>query len=97
MSRPRIFAGDFNLDPGLDKRRDLFSDDDHLDVETYNYVAQSMEDAALGRGPTAEPDRRLDYIFYGAEELELVEAGPWRGRRVGAMDHDPVVADFRFR
>ena len=90
----RVLAGDLNLDLDLDKRRDLFTDDAHLDVETYNYVARYLDDAAAGRGTTAEPDRRLDYVFYESSAYELAAAGPWKGRRIGDMDHDPVAADF---
>ena len=89
----RILAGDLNLDLDLDKRRDLFTDDAHLDVETYNYVTRSLVDAARGRGATAEPDRRLDYVFIGPDRFEARAAGPWKEKRVGDMDHDPVVAD----
>jgi endonuclease/exonuclease/phosphatase family metal-dependent hydrolase len=94
---PKIVAGDLNLDLDLGKRRDLFSDDSYRDVETYNYVAERLTDTASGRGSTAEPDRRLDYIFVSPEHFALVAAGPVRGRRHGHMDHDPVVADVRFR
>ncbi len=91
----KLFAGDLNLDLDLDKRRDLFSDNEHRDVETYNYVTNRLFDTGVGQGSTAEPDRRLDYIFVN-EKLGVVAAGPWKDRRVGAMDHDPVVADLRF-
>ena len=93
----RLLAGDLNLDIDLDKRRDLFSDNEHLDVETYNYAAGRLNDAGSGAGSTAEPDRRLDYIFVDRERLQVVEAGPWKGRRSGDMDHDPVVADLLFK
>ncbi|MCZ6597178.1 MAG: endonuclease/exonuclease/phosphatase family protein [Planctomycetota bacterium] len=92
-----VFAGDLNLDLDLDKHRDLFSDDAHRDVETYNYVAERLLDAARGAGPTAEPDRRLDYVFVSEDAFEVVQAGPWKGRRVGSMDHDRVVVDLRAR
>lgn len=93
----KILAGDLNLDIDIDKRRDLFSDDEYLDVETYNYIAQRLSDVALNTGSTAEPDRRLDYIFADAERLHVVQAGPWKGKRVADMDHDPVVADFQIK
>jgi len=89
-----VLLGDLNLDVDLDKRRDLFTGDSHLDVETYNYAADNLVDAAAGTGSTAEPDRRLDYVFVSTE-AEVLAAGPWKGRRVGAMDHDPVVVDLR--
>jgi endonuclease/exonuclease/phosphatase family metal-dependent hydrolase len=93
----KILAGDLNLDLDLDKRRDLFSDDSYLDVETYNFIADRLVDTAQGRGSTAEPDRRLDYIFASPAHFDVVAAGPVAGHRRGAMDHDPVVADLRFR
>ena len=89
----RFLLGDLNLDLDLDKRRDLFSDDSHLDVESYNYAALHLVDATEGTGPTAAPDRRLDYVFLAPGTLEIVQAGPLRGRRAGGMDHDPVVVD----
>lgn len=88
-----VLAGDLNLDLDLDKRGDLFSNDQPLDVETYNHVAEQLADAARGRGATAEPDRRLDYVFV-TPGVPVLAAGPWRGRRTGTMDHDPVVVDL---
>ena len=92
----KILAGDLNLDIDIDKRRDLFTDDEYLDIETYNYVAQRLSDVTLNTGSTAEPDRRLDYIFADVKRLKVVHAGPWKGKRVADMDHDPVVADLKF-
>ncbi|MBI5362415.1 MAG: endonuclease/exonuclease/phosphatase family protein [Planctomycetes bacterium] len=91
-----VLLGDLNLDVDQDKKSELFSDDLHADVESYNVLAATLTDAALGKGPTAEPDRRLDYVFV-SRELEIVAAGPWFGRRVGTMDHHPVVVDLRWR
>jgi endonuclease/exonuclease/phosphatase (EEP) superfamily protein YafD len=93
----KILAGDLNLDIDIDKRRDLFTEDEYLDVETYNYVAQRLADVTLNTGSTAEPDRRLDYIFADVNRLKVVHAGPWKGKRVADMDHDPVVADLKFK
>ena len=93
--RAKILVGDLNVDVDPEKRRDLFTQDDHRDVESYNYVTKHLFDAAVGGGSTAEPDRRLDYIFAN-DALGVAGAGPWKGRRVSAMDHDPVVADFQF-
>jgi endonuclease/exonuclease/phosphatase family metal-dependent hydrolase len=90
----RILLGDLNLDVDLDKKRDLFSNRAHLDVETYNYIGGLLQDAARGRGSTAEPDRRLDYVFV-SPAATVEAAGPWKKRRSGTMDHDPVVADLR--
>ena len=92
----KLLAGDLNLDLDLDKRRDLFTDDEYLDVETYNFVGERLVDAARTSGPTAEPDRRLDYVFV-SPGLEVVRSGAWKGKRAEAMDHDPVVVDLRSR
>ena len=91
----KILAGDLNLDVDFGKRRDLFSNDQHLDVETYNYLLQHLSDLTQKTGATAEPDRRLDYIFADTERAKVLRAGPWKSRRVADMDHDPVVADLR--
>lgn len=93
---PMLLAGDFNLDLDIDKRRDLFSDDSYRDVETYNYVVERFQDAAQGRGSTAEPDRRLDYVFTRGP-IEVLDAGPFKGRRIADMDHDPVVVDLQLK
>lgn len=60
-------------------RQDLFTDDAHLDVETYNYIRARFQDAAFNTGSTVEPDRRLDYIFVD-EAVTVLGAGSWRGR-----------------
>ena len=88
-----LLVGDLNLDVDLDKKRDLFSNEVQRDVETYNYVARQLRDAARGRGSTAEPDRRLDYVFV-SPSARVLGAGPWKGQRAPGMDHDPVVADL---
>lgn len=93
--QPSILAGDLNLDLDLDKRRDLFSDNEYRDVETYNFICDHFQDAAVDAGSTAEPDRRLDYIFVDPQYLEVMQAGPWKKQRTGDMDHDPLIADLR--
>ncbi len=90
-----LIAGDMNLDLSIDQRGDLFSDDEYLDLETYNYFARGRMDVGLGAGSTAKPDRRLDYIFIGAGEFDVLMAGPWLGQRAAEMDHHPLVADLR--
>jgi endonuclease/exonuclease/phosphatase family metal-dependent hydrolase len=91
----KILAGDLNLDIDIGKRRDLFSNNQHLDVETYNYLLQHLSDLTRNTGSTAEPDRRLDYIFGDTGRMAVVRSGPWKGRRIEDMDHDPVVADLQ--
>jgi len=88
-----LLAGDLNLDLDLDKRGDLFSNDPHRDVESYNALAAHLVDVARRGGPTAQPDRRLDYVF-ASPGVPVLAAGVWHGQRVGSMDHDPVVVDL---
>ena len=90
-----VLVGDLNLDLDIDKRHDLFTDDEYRDVETYNYLATYLFDTGLGTGSTAKPDRRLDYIFVGHEDFLISQVGPWLGQRAVAMDHHPLVADLR--
>ncbi len=94
---PCLLGGDLNLDLDLDKRRDLFTDDSHKDVETYNYLARDLEDFCRTCGATADPDRRLDYLFASPMDFMRDSGGVVRGRRSGAMDHDPLVVDLLFR
>ena len=90
----RLLLGDLNLDVEAGAGQDMFSDREHLDEESYAFLCAAFADAGLGSGPTAEPDRRLDYIFYQGQGLSLEECAPLRGRRVGKMDHHPLIADF---
>ena len=92
----QVLAGDLNLDVDLGGGKDLFTEDEYLDVQTYNFVAERMDDAAASGGPTAEPDRRLDYIFVQSEDgqTRIQDTGVWRGQRAGGMDHHPVVVDL---
>lgn len=89
-----LLGGDLNLD--IDRRGDLLSNDPQRDAEIYNWLAERLVDAGAGSGPTAEPDRRLDYLFV-SNALERLAAKPWKGRRHGTMDHDPLVVDLRVR
>jgi endonuclease/exonuclease/phosphatase family metal-dependent hydrolase len=95
--KARLLGGDLNLDIDLNKRHDLFTDNEQLDVETYNTIAQRFQDAALNAGSTAEPDRWLDYIFLDRSAFVLLQAGPWKGQRIAEMDHDPLIADMQLR
>jgi len=92
-----IIAGDLNLDVDFRKRGDLFTDNMHRDLETNNYLANRMRDVGIRAGSTAEPDRRLDYIFTSRSGFDIRMAGPWKGKRAGGMDHDPLVADLEFQ
>jgi endonuclease/exonuclease/phosphatase family metal-dependent hydrolase len=95
----QVLVGDLNLDLDLGKRSDLFSDDEHLDVETYNHLTQrtaegSLVDVGVGAGSTAEPDRRLDYVFAHTRGLAWERVGVLGGVRSIGMDHDPLLVDL---
>ncbi len=83
----RLFGGDLNLDVG--QRSDLFSGDPESDVAIYNWVAARLTDVGAAAGPTAEPDRRLDYLFT-SPELRTLHARVLPDRRGPTMDHDPL-------
>ncbi|MSR47161.1 MAG: endonuclease/exonuclease/phosphatase family protein [Planctomycetes bacterium] len=90
----RIFGGDLNLD--VSQRSDLFSNDPDSDVAIYNWLAERLTDLGLKAGPTAEPDRRLDYLFASAD-LAPFHALVLEGFRGPTMDHDPLLVTLRFR
>lgn len=88
--------GDLNLDLDIGTRGDVFTDDRHADVETYAYATRRFRDFGLHAGPTAEPDRRLDYCL-GQTRYVVTQAGPWREARLPGMDHHPLVVDLQTR
>lgn len=105
--QPWILAGDMNLlPPGDDKDRltqeaDLYADesnpieplfqagwqevfgDAQLDPENRTYVSFGQ----------AEPDRKIDYIFYGGP-IHVLEAEVVRGEALEISDHLPIRAQF---
>ena len=90
----RLFGGDLNLDVG--QRSDLFSNDPDSDVAIYNWLAERLTDLGLKAGPTAEPDRRLDYLF-ASPDLVASHARVLDGCRGPTMDHDPLLVGVRRR
>lgn len=93
---PRLLLGDFNLEAQVEGRQDVFTDDGHLDLETYGYLTRDLLDAGRDAGYTAQPDRRIDYVLVSAE-LDVAGAVVVRGQRRHDMDHDPLVVDIRLR
>ena len=89
----QIVAGDLNLDVGRFGDGQVFSANDYRDLESYNYLSQQVTDVGLQAGPTADPHRRLDYIF--VRGLQALAVSTIHGQRRGDMDHDPLCADFR--
>jgi len=93
-SVPAMLLGDLNLEAQVEGRQDVFSDDGYLDVETYGYLTRTLVDTGRTAGATAQPDRRIDYVF-ASPDLAVVGAVVVRGRRRSTMDHDPLVVDLR--
>ena len=53
-----------------------------------------VTDAADAEIVTALLGGWLDYVFVHSDGHRVVDAGVWRGRRAGGMDHHPVVVDL---
>ena len=104
--QPWILAGDFNLlPPGDDKmrlehERDLYADSNNpVDVlfeagfqEIFADQLAPENRTYLSYG-TSEPDRKIDYVFYGGP-IHLMEAEVIRGEALEISDHLPIRAKF---
>jgi endonuclease/exonuclease/phosphatase family metal-dependent hydrolase len=90
---PMFLAGDFNLAPThlLDRYTPFFSDDASLDLKTYAAMTSVCLDCGINAGPTALLNRRVDYVFAVPRQLRIARAEVLSGKRVAAMDHDPLV------
>ncbi len=83
-----VFAGDFNFDPGLCSPRGP-------DARTYDLLCEDFRDVGASAGPTTLlGHRRLDWILVRSASLGRADAHVLGGRRVGLMDHDPVLAEL---
>jgi endonuclease/exonuclease/phosphatase family metal-dependent hydrolase len=89
-----FLAGDFNLDVSAKQGGGLvFADDRAADAKAYSAITQSFRDLGRDGGSTAAFGRRIDYVFGLGSKLRVKRVDVLRGRRVGAMDHDPLVVD----
>lgn len=81
-----FLAGDFNFDPSE-------AIQSSLDRQTYRRLTEFAEDAAKDQGPTTIIAKRLDYIFYRADDLKQVSARVLNQKHIKLMDHDPLLLD----
>lgn len=85
-SQRLILAGDFNFEPGS---------------EPFNRVVSKFSDSAGDKPedtfPADDPEKRIDYIFYGAG-LELKERSGFEHPDLNrASDHRPVIMRFTLK
>ena len=85
-----FLAGDFNLDPAIVAR-------DSSDYRLYSFLTKYLRDVGRHEGGTTVISRRLDYIFYRSARVGRVRSRVLHGRRINAMDHRPLVAEFEVR
>ena len=89
--------GDFNFDLVPIETSDLFTDDKKNDSESYSLILEDFRDVGGDGGPTASFERRIDYVFVSAQDLEPAEFRVLHGKLAGKMDHHPLLARFRFK
>lgn len=106
QERPLIIAGDFNTFDTRGRDQLIFGDDNYTGDKSFEVLLEKLpgeygealndDFVFLGTFPANEPDRRLDYIFYDKEKLELLEAKVVQeGSEIS--DHLPILAKFRVR
>jgi len=95
---PVILVGDFNLDPDgfWDRASPVLSDDLDRDRGTLAALHALGRDAGAETAATAVFSRRIDRAFV-PETIELVSYRVLYGRRLGRMDHRPIVIRIRRR
>ena len=84
LAFPAFFAGDMNFDP---------------QSEEYQMIPSKWKDAGMVAGDTTATyggaaGKRIDYVFYNSEQLELVE---YRVLELPHSDHFPVLVTLRIK
>jgi endonuclease/exonuclease/phosphatase family metal-dependent hydrolase len=82
-----FLLGDLNLDPSVAARGSV---DQHI----YQLLTLRLADAARNLGSTTLVSRRLDYVLFRSDRVRRHHAKILRGRRLGLMDHDPLLVEF---
>lgn len=85
--RDVVLAGDFNCDAASARRGSA-------DQRLYSLLTGTFVDAAKEAGSTTLGAQRLDYVFYAIGSARLYDAKVLRTKRVGSMDHYPVVVEL---
>jgi endonuclease/exonuclease/phosphatase family metal-dependent hydrolase len=82
-----VLAGDFNCDAATATRGSV-------DQRLYGFLTGSFVDAAKEAGSTTLGAQLLDYVFYAIGSGRVYDAKVLRTKRVGSMDHYPVVVEL---
>ncbi len=100
-THPLLLIGDFNCVPPGAPKKTGFSDEPETDYNQETTIARLLAEPGLKAAelthltfPSASPDRKLDYIFYNNDKIEMVSV---HVTPLDSSDHYPVVMRFRFR
>ncbi len=86
---PTILLGDFNSNPDTESLlRDI--------VLANQHAAYALKDLTQATYPSIDPERRIDFIFYNTNFLEVAEAKVVK-EVLDASDHLPVMARFKLK
>jgi endonuclease/exonuclease/phosphatase family metal-dependent hydrolase len=91
-----FIAGDFNLELTLARETNLYTDNVKHDSESYSYILRNFRDLGREAGDTAINDRRIDYIFGPAKNIQVGRVEVLRAAAVGRMDHWPLLVEVGF-
>jgi endonuclease/exonuclease/phosphatase family metal-dependent hydrolase len=86
-NRDILLAGDFNCDPAR-------ATGDSADQRLHSFLSGGFVDAAKDSGSTTLGAQRLDYVFFSRESAQVYDAKVLRTRRIGGMDHYPLVVEL---
>ena len=100
---PVIILGDFNCVPPDAEKKNNFPDEpvtDYRDEKTIRIflAEESLSEALpdnknnLNTFPSVNPDRKLDYIFFSNDKIEMIKTSVYK---IKSSDHLPVMMQFR--
>ncbi len=102
---PVIILGDFNCVPPDSDKKNNFSDEPETDYREEKTIRLFLNEKSLYEAlpgnkknlntfPSVNPDRKLDYIFYSKDKIEMINASIYE---IHSSDHLPVMLNFRFK
>lgn len=107
---PVIILGDLNSVPPDASRKFGFKDEPGMDFRADRTMAILLSERTLAASfmdhgtarpeceiftfPADDPSRKLDYVLYDREKIEMIEA---RTIRIESSDHLPLLVRFRFK
>ncbi|MCP4151356.1 MAG: hypothetical protein GY757_26670 [bacterium] len=98
---PVILMGDFNCVPPDAKKKNNFIDEPEADFNGDQSIQPFLQESGLKAAelslftfPSNKATRKLDYIFYSDDAIELVDLSvPF----IDSSDHLPLIMQFRFK